>query len=202
MIEFDEKFKKKYEAVPEQDRGTPDGLFSSGAERDVIRYRAALDLAAEHFQKLGTVKVLDVGCGYGDLSAHVAEQFPDFTYTGVEAVDWIAQHATEKYPQHTILHGGLQDVGGSFDLGFALGVMASVPPESFPAFLQRLRQLCRHGGVVLSFLRTDRYSTDEGFYTYMEDDLKQAAPDVGNWSHRFVTPEGGVSTMVFVPGLR
>jgi ubiquinone/menaquinone biosynthesis C-methylase UbiE len=92
-------------------------------------------------------RVLDVGCGEGDLLADLADVAP--VVVGVDADAAILERAARTAPSAELIHGDFLSVPlepGSFDL---VAAIASMHHMDFDAALGRARGLLRPGGVLV-----------------------------------------------------
>jgi trans-aconitate methyltransferase len=102
-----------------------------------------------------TDRVLDLGCGAGDLTATVAKLVPDGHVVGLDPQSSLLAEArrraganqsfVEAPAQH--LAEALTD-GSSFDVIFSQSVLHWVPWEEHAAILQQCRRLLRPGGAL------------------------------------------------------
>lgn len=120
--------------------------------------------------------VLDVGCGYGDLCDYLE---PQFTYYGVEAIDWVREVAVQRtpfVPTNRFIAGDITDPDLNLpevNIVIALGVLATVSPENLQSFANRLLGIANHA-VLVSFLRASDYKDDEGFFSYTKEQITDA----------------------------
>lgn len=73
-------------------KGEPEAVHSS-ADGQLMRFEKLIEIA-----NLSGQRILDLGCGQGDLYAHLAKRFSNFTYEGIEVVPEMVEYAREKYP--------------------------------------------------------------------------------------------------------
>lgn len=72
---------------------SPQALFWNSYASAALRYRAL----TSDFDFRGT-RVLDVGCGFGDIIPFVASHAPDVLYTGIDIVPEFVHEAAQRYP--------------------------------------------------------------------------------------------------------
>lgn len=73
------------------------------------------------------MRILDVGCGFGELAKFIGRKAEGFTYTGVDIVPEFIEEAKKQFPQHTFL---VQDyltepITGKYDIVVASGILNS-----------------------------------------------------------------------------
>jgi SAM-dependent methyltransferase len=126
---------------------------------DEWRHAGRIGIARGMLAVLNPGSVLDVGCGYGDVTPAL---HPDCLYVGIDYTGWIVEVARERYPGRTFHHADLerfhqeQIQNGGFFLVVALGVLATVPPDQAAAFCRKLADFAlRH--VMLGYLDAEVY---------------------------------------------
>lgn len=179
------------------------GLYSS-QESANRRFKATAELLRGKVESDAPITVLDIGCGYGDLSLTLKEIVGDVTYTGLEAVKWIADSAKEKCPDITVLNMTLEEayenresLALKFDYVVALGVLATVPKDELGEFARKMCSMAKKG-VIVSYLREGEYKTDEGFSSWTADEVAEAFL-YPVYASNAVSPEQGITTIVYFP---
>jgi 2-polyprenyl-3-methyl-5-hydroxy-6-metoxy-1,4-benzoquinol methylase len=126
---------------------------------DEWRYTGRVGVALGLLALLSPSSVLDVGCGYGDVTLGLG---PTCYYVGIDYTAWIVEAARQRYPVREFQHIGFdrfhsEQIGeGGFGVVVALGILATVPPEELTGFLARLRHFATNQ-LVLSYLDAERY---------------------------------------------
>jgi 2-polyprenyl-3-methyl-5-hydroxy-6-metoxy-1,4-benzoquinol methylase len=93
------------------------------------------------------LRILDVGCGAGWLSASL---LPYGSVTGIDLADEIIERARIRYPEVTFVSGDFMQLAFDrevFDVVVALEVLSHVADQT--AFLARLAALLRPGGQLM-----------------------------------------------------
>jgi SAM-dependent methyltransferase len=119
--------------------------------RHVLRYHVLLEP-----WHLTTERLLDFGCGFGDLFAYCREHFPDVRYEGVDLNDALVAVGRERYPVATLTAGNpLRDgLKSRWDLIVASGVFNFKLGDTW-AFVESVFDLfARHAdkGFAANFL--------------------------------------------------
>jgi len=152
----------RLEAAPQElyERHRAHGATGKGLMiGDEWRHAGRVGIARGMLAVLNPGSVLDVGCGYGDVSAAL---HPNCPYVGVDYTGWIVEAARERYPGRVFHRAPFERFhaqqirNGGFELVLALGVLATVPPEEAEAFCRKLADLAlRH--VMLGYLDAEVY---------------------------------------------
>lgn len=194
------KFVEMYEKG-EKNSDSHAGLYSSN-ESAARRFRALADMLVLIMGRLDLthkeVTVLDVGCGYGDLSGFLP---PNVKYSGLEPVDWIYKKAAAEC-NGDIFHNDLHTFAAAqaeprFDFVVTLGTMATVAKDELDVFASDLCKLAKRG-VFVSYLREGEYKTDEGFSSWTPDEVATGFR-YPVYRENVVMPEGGITTFVYFP---
>jgi SAM-dependent methyltransferase len=120
---------------------------------------------------LAHTRVLDVGCGLGDLYAYLQTQSMPVTYTGYDLLPDMIQRARQRFPNvHFEVRDALQGLGEErFDYILSSGAFNVNFGDNIRAVQQVLHDMVQHctSGVAINFLqRTVDASNDPIFQYY------------------------------------
>jgi trans-aconitate methyltransferase len=100
-------------------------------------------------------RVLDVGCGAGDLTATVAARVPDGHVVGVDPQpSLLVEAASRARANQSFVESSAQDLAtalpdnDAFDVIFSQSVLHWIKQEDHPAVLQQCHRLLRSGGAL------------------------------------------------------
>ena len=99
-------------------------------------------------------RVLDLGCGSGDLTATVAARVPDGHVVGLEPQpSQLAEARTRALPNQSFVQAPAQHVaqvlaGEQFDVVFSQSVLHWIPWDDHPSVLRQCRDVLRPGGAL------------------------------------------------------
>ena len=113
-----------------------------------LKARLLID-AFRSYQPIDGATVLDVGCGTGSLSCHIAPRVGHLT--GVDISKQSIETARERIPQAEFMpYDGkrLPFPDNTFDLVFASCVMHHVPPAEWESLLSEMRRVACQGKFV------------------------------------------------------
>jgi SAM-dependent methyltransferase len=125
--------------------------------------------------KMDHGNVVDLGCGYGDLSA----MLPKANYVGVDMYAHILQEAQRRYPNRKFVEGKIddKDLRGTFelrDVTVAAGILATVSPQNFISFMQHMQEWADRF-LILTWLDPVTYGGK--LHTYTLRDMVNALGD-------------------------
>jgi trans-aconitate methyltransferase len=104
----------------------------------------------ESLQTVPTSRILDVGCGTGELAERLAELAPDGRVVGIDASGSMIREAKLRHPGVTFVECAAQDLTrelGCFDLAVSTAVLHWVPESDHDLVLRRVREVLVPGGV-------------------------------------------------------
>ena len=143
--------------MPEHEQGEWDGgLYAAHSSH----HRGTDDVVVEDLRATGVLRpgarILDLGCGHGDLTARLAGLVPGGEVVGADAsADMVATAARRHgdLPGLRFVHLPAQRIAeageaGSFDAVVSVACLHWVPREDHPAVLTALHDLLRPGGVL------------------------------------------------------
>ena len=91
------------------------------------------------------LKVIDLGCGTGELTLRLADRFPESTVLGIDNSPEMLERARQwARPGLSFSLAGVGDVAGEWDLVFSHAVLHWV--EDHPALIPQLFAMVRPGG--------------------------------------------------------
>ena len=119
---------------------------------------------------LSQCRILDVGCGLGDLYGYLQSEGIETDYTGYDLLPEMVERAQQRYPEARFLvRDVLQELGQEqFDYILSSGAFNIDFGHNESAIQQILRamvQQCRRG-VAINFLSTNDTASDPIFYHY------------------------------------
>jgi len=142
-----------------QDRGyQPTALFWENRQVQQLRFEVLWQLICQHplFQMPLTenIKLLDVGCGFGDFADWLSQHFHAFDYLGIDLSHDMIFAGQCQYPQRNFSQGELFDFDwqdNQFDFVICSGALNEVvdPPETqghyAKAVIQKMVGLAKYG---------------------------------------------------------
>jgi SAM-dependent methyltransferase len=125
---------------------------------------------------LAQTRVLDVGCGLGDLYGYLQTQGIPVDYTGYDLLPEMVAHARQRFPEARFeVRDVLQDFGAErFDYILSSGTFNVNFGDNLRAVQQVLHNMVQHctGGVAINFLkRTVDSSNDPIFHYYNPQEM-------------------------------
>ncbi|MBB4685874.1 class I SAM-dependent methyltransferase [Amycolatopsis jiangsuensis] len=114
--------------------------------------RTALTLFAEHVRSAGGGPVVDVGCGPGEVTAHLRSLEVDAF--GIDLSPGMIEVARRRYPGLRFEVGSMTDLplpDASVNGLLAWQSLIHVPDEAVPAVFEQFRRVVRPGGPVQLF---------------------------------------------------
>lgn len=137
LLAFYDRHLKDFGDAPQAVRWTPEG--------QARRYERLLQIAGDLTGK----KVLDFGCGKGDLCGFFKEKSVNTDYCGIDVNKNLIELAKSKYPDVEFLCADIDEaeIKGAFDVVIVCGVfnlrIAGIE-ESMKGILKKLFSLCSH----------------------------------------------------------
>jgi cyclopropane-fatty-acyl-phospholipid synthase len=158
------------------------GYFRSGAQTLADAQRAKLDLVCTKLGLREGERVLDVGCGWGSLAIHAAQNY------GARVLGVTLSEEQVRLGHERVAAAGVSDLvelrladyrdlgGQSFDAISSIGMAEHVGQERIGLYMRTLHDLLRPGGRLLNHAIAKLMDFDE--------------QDEGAFSERFVFPDG------------
>lgn len=139
---------------------------STGTEEN--RYVEIFDEASRVYPE--AKEILSYGCSSGEELESLSRRWPNAAITGVEILDTVRQAASERFPQHRIVHP--HRLGAErFDMITAMSVLCRWPevngPLPFPLFQDTAQLIDQHlkpGGLLIVFNTTYDFAAAQPEY--------------------------------------
>lgn len=145
----------------EEFAGTSKGLMM----HDEWRYSGRVGVASGIVSTMRPSSVLDVGCGYGDLSPFC------FAYHGIDYTSWVIDEARRRYPlarfECTEVNSLVEMGKDPFGMVAALGILATTEKSLAEEFIAHLVMMSL-SSVMLSYLDPEHYDGRLISYSLLE----------------------------------
>ena len=132
----------------------------STVETQALRFEVLTQIA-----DLGGSRVLDVGCGVGDLLGYLQANLKNVEYVGIDVHPQMIAHAIRKFPKGTFVHQSLDQVQDLSDFVLVSGAF-NLRVSDNEHYLQRMIKLAyslAKKGVAFNLL--SRYAPYELIYS-------------------------------------
>jgi len=168
----------------EEGRDDPTAYFSHGGNGyQTFRRGQLVRLLKSRIKGRRIGRMLDIGCGTGDLAAALARDIPCRDAVGVDFVAELVESARTEHPDIEFCVGALPRLdfpAESFDLVVASEVLYYLNPEQREAARGEIRRVLRGDGLLLfSSALGARYFTTHGALEYLMADFEMSAV----WHH-------------------
>lgn len=121
------------------------------------------------YRKVGTLKILEQGCGDGSFANQIAQTFPDCTIDAIELTEAGVRHANEKYKRKNLKvwqeDGFKIKKHHHYDIVYHLNVVEHV--ECVEQYLEVGLNNLNRGGLLIFGFPSERYWKFWGFFKYM-----------------------------------
>jgi len=155
-----EKIRRFFDlSLREHPASSPAIVGWSTVETQRLRFKVLSEIA-----DLTGTRILDVGCGVGDLFGYLQANHKEVDYLGIDLHSGMVAHATRKYPEGIFLHQSLERVEETFDYVFVSGAF-NLRVDDNEKYLQTMIQLCYSAakkGVAFNLL--SRYAPNDSIY--------------------------------------
>ncbi len=141
-------------------KGAPEAVHSS-ASGQLMRFDKLMEIG-----ELSGMRILDLGCGQGDLYSHLLGCFHDFHYVGMDVVPEMIEFASARFPEgqfvcRDILSEPLQE---KFDYVLLCGLF-NIHIPNCAEFMRKMLQAafaCCEKGIGFNFISSHVNYTTEG----------------------------------------
>lgn len=144
-----------------------------------------LEEIGQYLPKTG--RILDVACGFGLFSLYFASLEPGRRLVGIDVDARRIQHARISAERLGVQNVEYQRADalrwsgeGSFDAIYLLDLIHHLPRGEVPAFLARMRERLREGGILIAKEVEDRPAWKRGF-TLLLDRLMVGSKPIHYW---------------------
>ena len=159
--------------------GTSQALGWHNDESQLLRFAKLAGIG-----DMNNRSVLDVGCGYGDLSAYLIDKYPQLQYAGIDQVEAFLAIASARYahlPNATFYSGdcSVADLPAT-DYVLACGSLNYHTTE--PGFIYKMiTRLFNTSRIAFGFNLLSKVNTPGGILTaYNTDDIMQHCQTLSN----------------------
>lgn len=167
LLDFYNRHLRDFGDAPQAVRWTPEGQLR--------RYKALIKIAGNFPGK----KVLDFGCGKGDLYGYMREKDISVKYCGIDINENLIELARRKYPEAEFISMDIEEAefNRDFDIIFVCGIfnlrIAGIE-ESMKLVLEKLFRLCNEALHINLLTYYTQQSSVELFYVKPEEILQFA----------------------------
>jgi len=116
-----------------------------------MEYWQYINIAEEIIRPLHKKTILEIGCGDGRISEHIAQQFPDSKVLGIDISRRAISFAALLGKHAEFRHVDLFEINNQYDVILLIEVLEHISKEEIDAFLSKIRTILEDkGAVVLS----------------------------------------------------
>ncbi|MCC7543439.1 class I SAM-dependent methyltransferase [bacterium] len=103
--------------------------------------------------------ILDVGCGFGDISEFISSKAGNYTYVGIDMVPEFIEVAKQRYPEHTFIEGNyfLEPLPDMHDIVMCCGALNSNMDDPIGFRKQAIQTMWQHANEAVVFNMAGRH---------------------------------------------
>ena len=133
------------------------------AAEQLIRFQALLGVG-----DVSQSRLLDVGCGLGDLYKYLLQCQIEVTYTGIDIVPELISAAQQRFPDGDFRNLDIFDVGQRYDYVLASGALSFKVENNQHYYQEMIRKMYELAKKAVAFNMLDNriHSDDETYAAY------------------------------------
>lgn len=96
-------------------------------------------------------RILDIGCGPGNISKYISDKFPSSSITGIDISAEMIKIAQRMIPSGNFIHGNvtqLADLEGDFDLIICGFILPYLEPQEVEQLIRQTSVKLKQGGIL------------------------------------------------------
>lgn len=139
------------------------GVHWLNQDTQKIRFKVLSKIA-----DLNNKKILDVGCGFGDLYQFLVSKNIIVDYTGIDIVPEFIDKARKNFPNIRFQVTDINDLNENYDYILASGTLSFEVEDSKNYYFSIIRKMFEHAkyGIAFNMLNSTVHNTDETYFTY------------------------------------
>lgn len=157
-----------YESALKMYGTDPRSVHWAGEETQKVRFEVLNKVA-----NLNGKRVLDVGCGLGDLYKFFITNEIPVDYTGIDIVPAFIARARERFPGATFIVADVFSVNEQYDYVLASGALnfAVAGGKEYYFLMIKKKFECSQSGLAFNMLNKAEHSNDETYISYDVDEV-------------------------------
>lgn len=122
---------------------------------------------------LHTKKILDVGCGLGDMYKFFLKKEIDVDYTGIDIVPVFINCARVRFPDAKFILSNVESLEGKYDYILASGSFNFTVENAVSYYFAMIRNIFEHArfGFAFNMLRLQSHQSDDTYTAYDMDEV-------------------------------
>jgi cyclopropane fatty-acyl-phospholipid synthase-like methyltransferase len=131
-------------------------------------------LVLSQIANLNNQKVLDVGCGLGDLYQFFLREKIDVNYTGIDIVPNFILRAQERFPSARFDVQNIEDLNETFDFILASGALSFKVSDYKNFYFSIIKKMYDHArkGVAFNMLNFETHVDDDTYAAYHIEEVQ------------------------------
>lgn len=132
-------------------------------QTQIIRFEVLNKIA-----NLNNKKILDVGCGLGDLYMFFIRKKINVDYTGIDIVPEFIERAKERFPDAKLILGNAETISDEYDFILASGAFTFAVENAKEYYFAMIKNLFEHTreGLAFNMLNVESHQSDDTYITY------------------------------------
>lgn len=146
----------------------PRSVHWAGEETQKVRFEVLSKIA-----DLRGKRVLDVGCGLGDLYKFFITKEISVDYTGIDIVPAFIARARERFPDAVFKIEDIFSLNEQYDYVLASGALNFAVAGGKEYYFSMIKKMfeCAQGGLAFNMLNSAEHSNDETYISYDIDEV-------------------------------
>lgn len=157
-----------YEGALEAYGTDPRSVHWASGESQKVRFEVLSKIA-----DLSGKRILDVGCGLGDLYKFFVTKEISVEYTGIDIIPAFVTRACERFPDATFRDADIFLVNDQYDYVLASGALNFTVADNKEYYFSMIKKMfeCAASGLAFNMLNRAEHANDETYVSYDVDEV-------------------------------